>query len=463
MSNDVEKQNQNTIDENLLELLENRIGKKVSENVEKGLRWRYGLVAAAVVGIIGFLGWSIKSSIDAQIGLMASSARTKFETEISDLKKEIDENIQNLEREAEDTISRARVSVGITAEAQRRTNLLMDNIEKTLNELQRKLPVLEQMTEKFDELDDQRKTIQVQLEDANYKVAALQGTAEKLADLASQVEALSKLIVEKGPKASEITKKVQKIETASRKSVKEVEKTDQRRIVFIQFADTSRKKIEAVSGSLNKRGYAIPGEEQVKMAYNTQEVRYFHAADHKAALDLAKDTESVLFEAGFRNVRIKATSLTSWAGQKPRPGVLELWLSLPDQTGMEIQSEVDSSKIIAMKTDGNVIKINEIVCLNPQSNYPKVCDEVYLKANGNMLWKQSRKICRRESIQLETEVPFDEHTQVELWESDSNSDDLLGSFKVIDKLTDSENSASISNSSLLNNWNYVIKFNKINK
>jgi uncharacterized protein YoxC len=463
MSNDLDKQNQNVIDDNLLELLENRIGKKVSENVERGLRWRYGLVAAAVVGIIGFFGWSIKSSIDAQIGLIASSAKTKFDTEISNLKTELDKDTLDLKREAEDTINDAKISIGITAEHQRRTNILMDEIEKTLNEFQRKLPVIEQMTEKFAELDDQRKTIQVQLEDANYKVAALQGTAEKLADLANQVNALSKLIVEKNPKASEIATEVQKIETASRKSVKAVEKTDQRIIVFIQFADTSRQKIETVSTFLNRRGYTIPGEERVKMASNTQEVRYFHEADRKAALDLSRDTKSVLSEIGYRNIDVKATSLTSWTGQKPRPGVLELWLSLPEQEEIEIQSEVDTNKISAMKKVGNVIKISELVCLDPQSNYPKECDEVYLKANGKKLWNQSRRICRGEQLKIDIEVPFDDQTRIELWESDDLSDDLLGSFKVMDKLTNSEDKATFSHSSVLNNWNYIIRFNQINK
>jgi len=432
MSNDRKEQNLSPIDENLLELIETRISKRVSENVEKGLRWRYGLVAAAIIGIVGFLGWNIKTSIDSHIGFA-----------VTQVKEDLDKTINELEKEAEDAIQNARVSVEVTAVQQGRTGKLMDQIEKSINEFQKKLPVIERLTENFNELEDQRKRIQVRLEEANYKVIALQGTAEKLAELANQVEKLSNIISRQNPKASKISTDIKTIEKISRASADAVKKTEERITVFLQFAGPPRRQVEAISEALSKKNYAIPGEERVEMASNIREVRYFHEADRTAALNLAKDTEAVLAELKYTEQNVKVLILTAWTGKKPKPGVLELWLSLPDQ---------------AEKKPHDLLKIYKIKCLDPQSNPPKKCDKVYLKVNGRKLWRKSLKICRGDRLKLSDKIYFDDQTIIELWEDDALKDDLLGQFKVIDKLNNSEGLANISGSNDKGDWNYAIRF-----
>jgi hypothetical protein len=322
MSNDKEGQGKSPIDENLLELLENRISKKVAENVEKGLRWRYGLVAAAIVGIIGFFGWSVKTSIDAQIGLIASTAKENLDKEIDDLQKE-----------AEDTIKDARISLGVTTDQQRRTNALMDQIEKSLGEFQNKLQILEPLAEKVQNLEAQRRDIEVRLEAAGLGVITLQGTAQKLTELASQVEKLSEIISMQAPEATQITSSVQTIIEKSQETAEAAKKAAERTTVFLQFSGPPRSQAQAISQSLSNRGYAIPGEDRQEMAGGLREVRYFHEADRPAAERLVTDTETVLAELGYGELKVKPQPLTTWAGKKPRPGVLELWLSIPRLPG----------------------------------------------------------------------------------------------------------------------------------
>ena len=73
----------------------------------------------------------------------------------------------------------------------------------------------------------------------------------------------------------------------------------------------------------------MPGEERLEIARGLREVRYFHEGDRPAAEKLAADTTDTLTQLGYKMPQVQVQSLTTWAGVKPQPGLLELWLSLP--------------------------------------------------------------------------------------------------------------------------------------
>jgi len=102
--------------------------------------------------------------------------------------------------------------------------------------------------------------------------------------------------------------------------------------------------------------------------------------------------------------------------------------------------------------------LNEIICIDPQSNWPKNCDQIYLKINDQRIWKEPKKICRGERLRLNEKLPFDDKTEIELWEYDKVSDDLLGSFKIVESLRKKTGIADIKNTGQKGAWHYLVKF-----
>ena len=97
--------------------------------------------------------------------------------------------------------------------------------------------------------------------------------------------------------------------------------------VYLQFAQMSRAQANAISEALAEQGFVVPGEEQVSVK-GLHEVRYYAAQDAPAALRLADATTAVLAAQGFGTVPVRAR-LLSLKGPLPKPGVLELWVTIP--------------------------------------------------------------------------------------------------------------------------------------
>jgi hypothetical protein len=102
--------------------------------------------------------------------------------------------------------------------------------------------------------------------------------------------------------------------------------------VFFQFAGGRREQAETLSAALKAKGYIVPGEDRERGAAGRHEIRYFHDKDEAAAKGLAEDTTSALLSLGYtdrKSPNVETKSLVSYRGKKPRRGVLELWLEIP--------------------------------------------------------------------------------------------------------------------------------------
>jgi hypothetical protein len=85
---------------------------------------------------------------------------------------------------------------------------------------------------------------------------------------------------------------------------------------------------------IQARGYRIPLVDSSDLAKGLNEVRYYFPADRKAAEKLAADTAATLQSLGYRMPsRTKAVDLSAKAGPRNVPGVLELWVDLPNTRG----------------------------------------------------------------------------------------------------------------------------------
>ncbi len=108
--------------------------------------------------------------------------------------------------------------------------------------------------------------------------------------------------------------------------------------------------------------------------------------------------------------------------------------------------------------DRRKMALEEIICINPQSNWPKNCDEIYLVVNNKRIWKDPRTICRGERMRLDDKLFFDDKTVLDLWEYDRTQDDSLGQFRFAENLSGSDGTADIKGDGNRGRWHYVIKF-----
>jgi len=122
--------------------------------------------------------------------------------------------------------------------------------------------------------------------------------------------------------------------------------------------------------------------------------------------------------------------------------------------------QVADSMAIRLTTgsDRRNIVLTEIMCIDPQSNWPKNCDQIYLMLNGKRIWKDPRKICQGERTRLNERLFFDDRTVLDLWEYDRVEDDHLGQFRFSENLNRSEGKAEIKGADKSGRWHYVFKF-----
>jgi hypothetical protein len=99
--------------------------------------------------------------------------------------------------------------------------------------------------------------------------------------------------------------------------------------VYLQFAGGARGRAQELTRLLALDGFILPGEERLPAAAGKSEIRYFHTEDREAAEALKKSAAQALSELGYSAKReVTIVDLTDWSGEKPEPGVLELWVEL---------------------------------------------------------------------------------------------------------------------------------------
>jgi archaellum component FlaC len=334
------------LDEDKIELLERQLAERVTERVRPALFKLYATLGAAVIGVLGFVGWDVVTDIKAEI---KSDIINEIDAEIGAKRQEI------LERTTETQI------------LAKRANAIIQRVEKQLDEFEPK-------AENLNETIDKVKSLNVASQDftAIYSqelvplVSNVEALSSQLSVLAEQVDELNKIVARVGemevaqttvalseetspaeddqpepaPPPEEVVEVVQQSEQRSmaiQSVISEAKVAEQRLLdarkkptVFFQFAGGSRDQAVALSDSLQKQGYTIPGEDRERYASGKHEVRFFHDDDKAAAMGLAEDTSRALQVLGYVDMPdVTAESFVAYSGKKPRVGVLELWLDIP--------------------------------------------------------------------------------------------------------------------------------------
>ena len=331
------------IDSDRLELLERQLADRVTERIRPALFRLYATVGAAVIAVLGFVGWDIVTDIKTEA--------------IYQVTRDLDAEI----KPQRDEINRLLVESKTLA---KQVGKVISDVERQLEKFEPKAAQLEQTILDIGNLEAESKDLDVAwmtgkrrpvLHARDGAVAfqdfvviyerdikpALQNIdtlSSELGELAKQVEELNAIAPSRMPpnpntpiqskaQRGESIKSIIQTTSVAQKDYNVVRK---RTTVFLQFAG-ARQRARQLSDALKENGYIVPGEDQETGARNKQEVRYFHDEDAEGAKRLAEGTTRALRAQGYSendvpNVTVR--SLTAYRGKKPREGVLELWLDI---------------------------------------------------------------------------------------------------------------------------------------
>lgn len=306
----------NDLDKDRIELLERQLADRVTERVRPALFRLYAAVGLTVISVLGFVGWDI----------------------VTDIKASITRNIETEIKEKRTEIIRQMTETDFMAE---RAGKIISDVEKRLEEFQRKANALDETIKKVDDLKASSQNLMAiyskELEPALEMVKSL---PRQLQILAKQVDQINTIASTARPGAGEEPSRNPQQRTSAINSVISQTAAAEKRLlaaskkvtVFFQFAGSSRAQAGAISAALKAKGYIIPGEDRESGAAYKHEVRYFHDEDKDSAQRFADDTTRALRNLGYTEEKvpdIRIESLVTYPGKKPRMGVFELWLDIP--------------------------------------------------------------------------------------------------------------------------------------
>jgi archaellum component FlaC len=332
-----------TDEEDRVELIERRLAETVEERVRGRLFKVYGMVGGSILTILGLVGYdglrriqdiaidAAKQEATAQVGPAVERARTVVEqarTAVEAATKQANAAEVTLQLAHErldhvdDVLARGESRITGFATEIAEASTKYDSLNAEINKAESEL------VQTAAEIDNQQK----RASDSFAGAGTLSDLARVVDTLTQQVSALNKQV-------KEITQIAKIVTTESGASQKELDKvmteavqavptTPATNTVFFQFAQLPRDQAKEIVMALRNRGYSVPGEDREDAAKDLQEVRYFFDDDLPAAGRLVTDVRATLEQLGFGEVPIKVKDLTSYKGQKPRAGVLELWLDL---------------------------------------------------------------------------------------------------------------------------------------
>ena len=302
------------------ELLERQLTEKVTLRVRSALFRLYAAVGVAVIGVLGFVGWDMVSEIKSDIN-------TSITTSISN-------DIKTKQNEIAELVTETRFMA-------KRANQVIQRLEKQLDEFQPQAESLNETIEKVTALNlTARNLLTVYSQDVEPLVSNVDSLSNQLRTLAKQVNQLNAIVADGRPAIEDEPLQTQTQRTAAIQTV--ISDTEQAKqqfnaarrktVVFFQFTGGQREQAEELSASLEASGYNVPGEDREYGARGKHEIRYFHREDENAARHLARDTNAALQKLGYvdrRDTIVQEISYEAYAGKKPLPGVVELWLDFP--------------------------------------------------------------------------------------------------------------------------------------
>jgi hypothetical protein len=324
------------IEKDRIELIERQIAESVTIRVRAELFKLYAAVGLAVATVIALLGLNVVLTIEDKL------VRT-IEMNIVEKREKIDQQI---------------VEAEFLADNVKKIN---KNTESVLQDTKAALIEFDVFKEQLSELN----TISDKLKDTIEQVTSLRTTAQNVSDIyarevkpiisgvetmSNQFKALTEQIgqinafIKEAPTANATTiedavKRATALESvidSTNAAEQRIDAARQKTSVFLQFAVGTRTQALELTKLLAKNEFIVPEPDRTEAALNKYEVRYFHIDDQSAAERLAEEANKSLSALGYPEdpkTIIKAKSFVHTTEKKPRLGVIELWLQIPERLG----------------------------------------------------------------------------------------------------------------------------------
>lgn len=315
-----------------LELLERRIGERVTEKARGQIFKYYAVVGTTVMGVLGLVGvnaveWvktTASAKVDEQVKVLTRDVTAKSQ-ELTKQQAEMERRVERLEA--------LRETAGKS----------LDRVDQTLTSVAPQVRRLEKLIEQINDATKDIEEIETRLRQARSTDQAVEQSrtdiakvSNELRALAAQVSSLSDAAQKSGgaPAASsgptfaaitEATKRVIESSEAITRGVESAVRSEDRKVVFVQFAGFTREKIDDLRSAMAGSGFAVPPAERIGTALSRFEVRYFYDADKAEAERLAGlATEAVKTRFPGETRAASVVPLTNFKSL-PKRGTLELW------------------------------------------------------------------------------------------------------------------------------------------
>ncbi len=243
------------IDSDRLELLERQLADRVTERIRPALFRLYATVGAAVIAVLGFVGWDIVTDIKTEA--------------IYQVTRDLDAEI----KPQRDEINRLLVESKTLA---KQVDKVISDVERQLEKFEPKAAQLEQTILDIGNLEAESKDLDVAWKDfvviyeRDIKPALqnIDTLSSELGELAKQVEELNAIAPSRMPpnpntpiqskaQRGESIKSIIQTTSVAQKDYNVVRK---RTTVFLQFAG-ARQRARQLSEALKENGYIVPGED----------------------------------------------------------------------------------------------------------------------------------------------------------------------------------------------------------
>ncbi len=316
-----------------LELLERRIGERVTEKARGQIFKYYAVVGTTVMGVLGLVGVNAVEWVKA-------TANAKVDEQVRVLTRDVTAKSQELAKQQAEMERRVE-----RLEALRETaGKSLDRVDQTLTSVAPQVRRLEKLIEQINDATKDIEEIETRLRQARSTDQAVEQSradiakvSNELKALAAQVSSLSDAAQKSGGTPSpasgqtfaaitEATKRVIASSEAITRDVESAVRSEDRKVVYVQFAGSfTREKIDELRSAMAGSGFAVPPAERIGTAISRFEVRYFYDEDKAEAERLAKlATELARTRIPGETRAAAVVPLTNFKSL-PKRGTLELW------------------------------------------------------------------------------------------------------------------------------------------
>lgn len=316
------------VPDDFLELLELRLSESVSTRVKGSLFKLYALIGMVVGAILTYAGIDLVDRITEQADRQAE--------------KLIAEKVDPTIREAEAQAEEVKIQLGVIVELNKSARSTIEKLNDQLRDFEPRAQKLQELAAQVESLDLRRKDVEASLTTVDQSISSLSELGKKLSDLATQVNYLSEVVstLQLSQKTSSdvlsIVNATQTLATVSQQVTQKLSEISDQTRVFFQFYGMTRQAAQDLTQHLRDMGYIVPGEEQVTMSpAGISEIRYFWEQDAARAEELKVAVAKLLNDTAINAKPPTVASKVNWPKEKPRIGTVELWIGLPASAGAE--------------------------------------------------------------------------------------------------------------------------------